>query len=200
MIQARALVGKHNSDLSHPLAPYLGTRAVNADQISQALASGLTVEEIHDRLLDAEIELATAYDPDAYQRGWLTACDAIVWLGTPDNEDDINFADLKELADDRYQSARRSCYAAALTNGSPALNVDTYSDTLGRVDCCECGLWFVCDSSNNWTELAGIMRSTSDRRELRAMAGREQARIAVQAMRPIWTPYGNLTADQLEKI
>ncbi len=170
-------------------SPYVGTRAVTKDQITQALARGLTVDEIHHRFLDAECLLMTAHDPLGWDCGWLAICDGLEWCDTPANVDESGLTEGLKASKARYQSIRQSCYAAALSTGTPDLDVVAYSDACGRVDCCECGMWFMHDRDNDWTEMAGILRKTRDRRELWELAMRLQAIAIAQQLMPIWTPF-----------
>ena len=173
MITQGPLTGNEDSESEHHeicLGPYLGTRAVDDDQIQQALVSGLSVRECHDRLLSAECRLFELFDHAAWAQGWQTACSDIEWLATPANTEDIGIADLLEMAEDRRQELRCGCYASYLTTGTPEVDVVIYSETIGKCDCCKAGMLFVRDEGNDWPEIAGILRSKTDRKELREIA------------------------------
>ena len=158
----------HDADYYVWLMPY--NRVVSDDQFTQALASGLSVHECHDRLLDAECLLFESHNHAAWERGWFDAVDAITWLTSPANSEELGIADLLEMADDRRQELRRGCYASSLTTGTPEVDVVIYSDTIGKCDCCKAGMLFVRDEGNDWPEIAGILRSKTDRKELREIA------------------------------
>ena len=169
--------GVGNEDFEHReicLGPYLGTRAVDDDQIQQALVSGLSVHECHDRLLDAECLLFESFDHAAWAQGWQTACSAIAWLTGPANSEELGIADLLEMAEDKRQELRRGCYATSLTTGLPELDEIVYSNTLGRCDCCEAGMMFVADQHNDWAQIASVLKSTTDTKELRELATRQR--------------------------
>ena len=203
MITQGPLTGNEDSEFEHHeicLGPYLGTRAVDDDQIQQALVSGLSVRECHDRLLNAECLLFESFDHAAWAQGWQTACIAIEWLATPANTEDIGIADLLEMADDRRQELRRRCYAAALTTGTPELDEIVYSNTLGRVGCYEAGMMFVVDEHNNWAKIASVLKSTIDRKELRELEARQEAIKTNQILQSIWTPFGYIRPDQMRSI
>jgi len=61
-------------------------------------------------------------------------------------------------------------------------------------------MWFMADENNDYVEIASILRSTNDRKELREIAARQQAVDAAQTLRPIWTPFGYIRHDQLRSI
>jgi len=195
MIMQAPTMGNENFDDEYReihLGPYLGTRAVTQEQVTQALASGLSVDECHDRLLDAECLLMTSHNAAAWQRGWTEAVEAITWLSTPENSDEIGLADLLEFAEDRHQELRRECYDTALTTGTPALDEITYSNTIGRVECCTAGMWFVVDEGNDWCEIASVLKSTTDLKELKSKADRKReddylsSRNRIPALLQVW--------------
>lgn len=175
MIMQAPMMGNKILDEEHFeiwLGPYIGTRAITTEQATQTIASGVSLEECHDRLLDAECLLMTTHNPKAWQRGWMDAVNAITWLDTPENSNELGLSDLLEFAEDRHQELRRECYATALTTGTLALDEITFSNTIGRVDCCTAGMWFVTADENDWREIASVLRSTTDRRELLQKAER----------------------------
>jgi hypothetical protein len=207
MITQGPLTGNEDSEFEHHeicLGPYLGTRAVDDDQIQQALVSGLSVRECRDRLLDAEIMLHEAHDARAWERGWLDAVDKIAWLDSDENRRDedteLFYGDLLELAEDSHKDLRRGCYASALASGSPALDVVAFLNTLGRVDCLAAGMLFARNEGNDYSEIASVLRSTFDMKELRELAARQQAIEISQMLYPIWTPYGYVRHDQIGSI
>ena len=177
------------------LGPYLGTRVVDDEQIDAALASGLSVRKIENRLLQAEVHIFEGYDAVAWQNGWLAACDAIAWLDTPANFD-LNLADGKEIVDERRQTLRRQCYAAALATGTPELDIAAYSDACARCECCRCAMLFADDDSLSCEDIADILRRTQDFTELRAIAKRRQALMTQQMLVPTWTPHGFVSNQQ----
>jgi hypothetical protein len=156
------------------LGPYLGTRVVSHDQITQALASGLSVRECHDRLQDAEVLLFETYDHSAREQGWKAACDAIAGLSTSANVDELGLVGLQELADEKRRGFRRGCYASSLTTGTPELDVVIYSDIIGQGDCCKVGRLFVVNEGNDWAEIASVLRSTTDLKEWREQATKQR--------------------------
>jgi hypothetical protein len=179
--------GNENHDAEYYeiwLGPYLGNRAVNDDQLQQALDSGLTVRESHDRLEDAECLLMTAYDLAAWDRGWFEAIDVIRWLDSDENRRDedteLFYGDLREFADDIYQELRRGCYSSSLTTGAPVLDVPLYSTACGRCSCLDAGMIFPDQTDNS--ELADILGSTTDLKELQQIAAqqREEAYLAAR--------------------
>jgi hypothetical protein len=197
--------GNENYDVEYYevwLGPYLGNRAVNDDQLQQALDSGLTVRESHDRLEDAECLLMTAYDLEAWKRGWFEAVDVIRWLDSDENRRDedteLFYGDLREFADDIYQQLRRGCYSSSLTTGAPVLDVPLYSTACGRCDCLNAGKLFDDGLSN--TEIAGILRSTNDIKELKTIAAQHKAVEAYQCRYSTWTPFGIITEEQLRSL
>ncbi len=203
MITQGPLTGNEDSESEHHkicLGPYLGTRAVDDDQIQQALASGLSVHECHDRLLNAECLLFESFDYAAWAQGWQTARSAIEWLATPANSEELGIADLLEMADDRRQELRRGCYASSLTTGTPEVDVVIYSETIGKCDCCKAGMLFVVDEHNNWAKIASMLKSTIDRKELRELEARQEAIKTNQMLQSIWTPFGYIRPDQMRGI
>ena len=177
MIMQAPTMGNENFDEEYFqiwLGPYIGTRAITTEQATQTIASGVSLETCHDRLLDAECLLMTTHDPKAWQRGWLDGVNAITWLATPENSDELGIADLLEIAEDRHQELRRECYATALTTGTPALDEITYSNTIGRVECCTAGMLFVVDEGNDWREIASVLKSTTDLKELKSKADKKR--------------------------
>ena len=207
MVMQTPRVGNENHNPEYYeiwLGPYLGTRAVTDEQLTLALASGLTIDECHDRLLDAECLLFETYDDVSWAQGWQDAVIAIEWLDSDENrrdeETELFYGDLRELADDRRQELRRGCYSASLTTGVPELDEIVYSNTLGRCNGLSAGMWFVRDESNDWAEIASVLRSTTDRQELRELAARQQAIETSQVRHPIWTPYGYVRHDQIGSI
>lgn len=180
MIMKTPRVGneKHDADYYVWLGPYLRTRAVSDDQFTLALASGLTIDECHDRLLDAECLLSETYDDVSWAQGWQDAVIAIEWLDSDENRRDedteLFYGDLRELADDRRQELRRGCYSASLITGTPELDEIVYSNTLGRCNCLSAGMWFVRDEHNDYCEIASVLRSTTDTKELRELAARQR--------------------------
>lgn len=186
------------SDYHTWLMPY--SHVVTDEQFLQALTGGLTVLECHNRLLNAECLLYKPYSEDAWQQGWLDAVDAITWLTTPENSDELGIADLLEIADDKRQELRRRCYSTALATGSPELDEIQYSSNGGRCDCLDAGMMFVLDEDNEWSEIADILRKTTDRQELRELVVRQQAIHTNQMLRSIWTPFGYVRHDQIGSI
>jgi hypothetical protein len=174
MVMQRPRVGNKNHDAGYYtwLMPY--SRVVTDDQITQALASGLSVRECHDRLLDAEVLLFETYDHSAMEQGWKAACDAIAGLSTSANVDKMGLVGLQELADEKRRVLLRGCYASSLTTGTPELDVVIYSDTIGQGDCCKAGMLFVVNEGNDWAEIANVLRSTTDLKELREQAAKQR--------------------------
>jgi hypothetical protein len=200
MIMKTPEMGNENYDADYYvwLMPY--NRVVSDEQFTQALAGGLSVHECHDRLLDAECRLFETHNHAAWERGWIDAVDKIAWLTSPANAEELGIADLLELADDRRQELRRGCYSASLITGVPELDEIVYSNTLGRCDCCEAGMMFVADQHNDWDEIASVLKSTTDRKELRELAARQEAIETNQILRSIWTPFGYVRPDQMRSI
>ena len=204
MVMQTPRVGNENHNPEYYeiwLGPYLGTRAVDDEQLTLALASGLTIDECHDRLLDAECLLFETYDDVSWAQGWQDAVIAIEWLDSDgnrrDEETELFYGDLRELADDRRQELRRGCYSASLITGVPELDEIVYSNTLGRCDCLTAGMLFLQDEHNDYSEIASVLRSTTDRQELRELAARQQAIETSHVLHPIWTPYGYVRHDQI---
>ena len=204
MVMQTPRVGNENhnpEDYEIWLGPYLGTRAVDDEQLTLALASGLTIDECHDRLLDAECLLFETSDDVSWAQGWQDAVIAIEWLDSDgnrrDEETELFYGDLRELADDRRQELRRGCYSASLITGVPELDEIVYSNTLGRCDCLTAGMLFLQDEHNDYSEIASVLRSTTDRQELRELAARQQAIETSHVLHPIWTPYGYVRHDQI---
>lgn len=152
------------------LAPYIGTRAVTREQIAAAVSAGLTIEQIEDRLIDAECELAFAFDHEAWKAGWRQGVNAIRWLESDANTDDIGVADLLADARELQQRQRREHYRQVLTEAPASLDVARYSNTLGRIDCCRSAMQFVDVNTGDWLEIAEIVASSSDRQDLQAIA------------------------------
>jgi len=209
------------------LFPYVGTRAVTDEQLRVALLSGLDVMEIHNRLLEAEGDLyylltedSDAWDTrwnEARQAGWLEACTKIAWLDGPENPiaDFENFtvlAHLEDIADLEVRDLRRRCYARYLACiddlHEPAVMIRrkdffaNLSNWRGRSACIEAAWLFVEDNydDTDFVEVAALLKTTDDIAELRAIAGRRKAIEAKQAVSPIWTPFGYMTADEFRRL
>ncbi len=202
MITKTPHIGNEKYDVEHYevwLGPYVGNRAVTDDQLQQAFTSGLTVTECHSRLLDAECTLTTAYDHQAWQQGWSEAVEAIRGLDSDENRRDedteLFYCDLREFAYDIYQELRRGCYSSSITTGAPVLDVPLYSTACGRCSCLDAGIIFPDETDNS--ELAEILGSTTDLKELREIAAQQKAVITAQMLNPIWTPYGYIRHDQI---
>ena len=56
----------------------------------------------------------------------------------------------------------------------PELDEIVYSNTLGRCDCLTSGMLFLQDEHNDYSEIASVLRSTTDRQELRELAARQR--------------------------
>lgn len=180
------------------LSPYIGTRAVTAAQISQALASGLTVEQIRDRLTEAECELAESIVAAEWDRGWSGAVESIVWLTTPANTEPLGINDLLDVADESRIEQRQGCYVSAVTTGTPQVDATAYSLTLGRVSCLEWGVRLVPDDTcyiDDLTDIADILRQTRDHGKLRAIIARQQALDANALLYRTWTPIGTISPE-----
>jgi hypothetical protein len=195
---------EHDADYYVWLGPYLRTGDVTDEQLTLALASGLSVRECHHRLLDAECLLFEAYDYVSCAQGWQDAVIAIEWLDSDENrrdeETELFYGHLRELADDRRQGLRQACFATALITGTPEVDAIAYSNTLGRVDCLAAGMLFARNEGNDYSEIASVLRSTFDMKELRELAARQQAIEISQMLYPIWTPYGYVRHDQIGSI
>lgn len=188
------------SEFYTSLQPY--TRAVTTDQITQALAGGLSVKECTSRLHDAESVLYEAHNPTAWQRGWSEAVDAIRWLDSDENQnrgdDQTFYGDLRQFADEQYNEIRQGCYSSSLVTGEPVIDVPVYRTACGRCDCLDAGMWFDDGLSN--TEIAGILRSTNDIKELKTIAAQHKAVEAYQCLYSTWTPFGIITEEQLRSL
>jgi len=186
------------------LMPY--SRIVSDEQFRAALLSGLDVKEIRDRLLECECSLASAHDPEAWQRGWDNACQIIAWLDGPENpisdyENWTVLAHLEDIADERVQELRKACYAAFL-DGDEWNDSATLIDWQARSKCITAAWLFVEDDydDTDFVEVAALLKTTDDIDELRAVAGRRKAIEAKQAVSPIWTPFGYMTADEFGRL
>jgi hypothetical protein len=149
------------------LGPYIGTRAVTDEQIDKALADGLTVSEIHDRLLDAECCLV-ALDWDAYGIGWLAATNDIANVDYS-AEDPETIGDLAQQAEERVGELRCQCYASTL-NGIDWQGLTNISHWRGRADCCEYGCRYIqVDDHITDFDLAMMLRTHTGPQQMRPL-------------------------------
>lgn len=147
------------------LGQYIGTRAVTDEQIDQALTDGLTVLEIHDRLLDAECAvMPLAWDADAYTCGWLAAADDIAGL-----TDDATIGDLADCARGDHDELRRRCYAIHLA-GDDWIGLADVSWSAGRADCCDDGCRYIrVDDDITDVDLAMMLRTHTCHEQMRPL-------------------------------
>lgn len=204
------------------LRPYVATRAITDDQIREAIAAGITTDEIRNRLVSAECAIYDSFVATSWESGWHSAVDSIATIGRDDDDtgfddDDTGFGGLLEAAENRRQTLRQACYTGFL-NGSVTTwptqvlwrcetelqgpewtGQAAYSFCCGEADCLTDAMLFVGDryEENDWLEIASVLKSTTDRTELRELAARQRAIDAAQTLHGIWTPYGYVRHDQI---
>lgn len=151
------------SDYHTWLMPY--SHVVTDEQFLQALTDGLTVFEIHDRLLDAECAvMPLAWDADAYTCGWLAATDDIAGL-----TDDATIGDLADCARGDYDELRRRCYAIHLA-GDDWIGLADVSWSAGRADCCDYGCQYIrVDDNITDVDLAAMLRTHTCHEQMRPL-------------------------------
>ena len=144
------------------LMPY--DRFVGIDRMRDALEAGMTVSELHDRLLDAEIEtLWSGTDWNQYNAGWKTGVDKIATAHEFESDDEY-LSSLFHRSSERVRQLVRDCYSKHV-DGFPWNDHKNLSDWRGRLDCLT-GAMELCDDLQI-PEIVEILRKTTELRDIK---------------------------------